>query len=73
MMNRNMTENDKQAAETFVRMIEAAGVEFTPENCLKCIGFAKDAMLAGECSVEAYYHAKNLLLSMVEVQNEWLN
>lgn len=68
-----MNTHDRQAAETFVRMIEAAGVEFTPENCLKCIGYAKDAMRAGECSVEAYFHAKKLLLSMVEVQNSWLN
>jgi hypothetical protein len=68
-----MNDRDIQMANTFVSMCERAGVEMTPENCLKCIGFAKDAMLAGECSVEAYYHAKKILLGMVEVSNVWVN
>lgn len=60
-------------ASKFETIIEEAGVDLTPENVLKCIGFAKDAMLKGECSVEAYYAAKKLLLETVEVANHWVN
>lgn len=69
----DMNTQDRKAVHNLVTLCERAGVEMTPENCLKCIGFAKDAMLAGECSVEAYYHAKNILLGMVEVSNAWVN
>lgn len=68
-----MNKLDVQQAEAFAKLIEDVGVEFTPENVLKCIGFAKDAMLKGECSVEAYYAAKKLLLDRVEVVNHWVN
>ena len=64
---------DVEIANCFADLCDKAGVEMTPENALKCIGFAKDAMQAGECSVEAYYAAKNLILGRVEVASELLN
>lgn len=64
---------DQAKAEAFEKMIEQAGVEFNAENVLKCIGFAKDAMLRGECSVETYYKAKEILLTKVEVASELIN
>lgn len=64
---------DQEKVSIFEKLIEEAGVELNAENILKCIGFAKQAMLAGECSVEAYYKAKELLLSKVECVNEWVN
>lgn len=64
---------DQAKAEMFERMIHEAGLELTAENVLKCIGFAKQAMLSGEVSVEAYYKAKEILLTKVEVASELLN
>lgn len=63
----------EKQAEHFASLIDKCGVDWTPENVLKCIGFAKDAMVRGECSVEAYYAAKKLLLEKVEVANHWVN
>lgn len=68
-----MNQFDREIAEKFVSLCDRAGVALTPENIIKCIGFARQAMLDGECSVEAYYHAKNLLLTQVETANEWIN
>ena len=68
-----MNKLDIEQAEKFAKLIEEAGVEFTPENALKCIGFARDAMKAGECSVEAFYRAKQIILSQVEVTDKWVN
>ena len=64
---------DAEIANRFADLCDKAGVEMTPENALKCIGFARDAMKSGECSVEAFYAAKNLILSRVEVASELLN
>ena len=60
-------------AEHFAKLIEESGVEMTPENVLRCIEFARRAMVAGECTVEAYYKAKFILLSEVECPSELLN
>jgi hypothetical protein len=68
-----MNRFDNECASKFADLCDKAGVEMTPENALKCIGFAKDAMEAGECSVEAFYQAKYLILSRVEVASELLN
>ena len=68
-----MNKVDLEQAEKFAKLIEDAGVEFTPENALKCIGFARDAMKAGECSVEAFYRAKQIILTQVEVTDKWVN
>ena len=68
-----MNKLDLEQAEKFAKLIEEAGVEFTPENALKCIGFARDAMRAGECSVEAFYRAKQIILTQVEVTDKWVN
>ena len=68
-----MNKLDIEQAEKFAKLIEEAGVEFTPENALKCIGFARDAMRAGECSVEAFYRAKQIILTQVEVTDKWVN
>jgi len=68
-----MNKSVQEQAEKFASLIDKCGVEWTPENVLKCIGFAKVAMLNGECSVEAYYAAKKLLLDRVEVTNYWVN
>lgn len=65
--------NVQAQAEKFTKLIENAGVEMTAENVLKCIGFAKQAMQNGECSVEAYYAAKRILLEKLEVVNQWVN
>lgn len=64
---------DQAKAELFERMIEEAGVEFSAENVLRCIEFARLAMIKGECSVEAYYKAKEILISRVECASELLN
>lgn len=64
---------DEKQAERFERLIEEAGLEFSAENILRCIEFAHAAMRKGECSVEAYYKAKELLLLKVEVASELLN
>lgn len=64
---------DQNQVSNFDKLIAEAGVELNAANILKCIGFAKQAMLAGECSVEAYYKAKELLLLKVECVNEWVN
>lgn len=68
-----MNKLDAHQAEAFAKLIEDAGIEMTPENALKCIGFARDAMRAGECSVEAFYRAKQIILSQVEVTDKWVN
>ena len=68
-----MSQFDVENAKKFSEMCDRADVEMTAENALKCIGFAREAMLKGECSVEAYYVAKNLILSKVEVLSELLN
>lgn len=68
-----MSRFDAESASKFAELCDKAGVEMTPENALKCIGFAKDAMTAGECSVEAYFVAKRLILECVEVASELLN
>ncbi len=65
--------NVQVQAEKFTKLIENAGVEMNAENVLKCIGFAKQAMQNGECSVEAYYAAKRILLEKLEVVNQWVN
>jgi hypothetical protein len=72
-MECRMNKVDLEQAEKFAKLIEDAGVEFTPENALKCIGFARDAMKAGECSVEAFYRAKQIILTQVEVTDKWVN
>lgn len=59
-------------AERFAQLVsEESGVEMTPENVLKCIEYARQAMMLGLCTVEAYYQAKNLLLEQVKCVNEW--
>lgn len=68
-----MSKVDVEQAERFANLCEEAGVELTPENALKCIGFARDAMRAGECSVEAFYRAKQIILTQVEVTDKWVN
>jgi hypothetical protein len=68
-----MTKLEIAQAERFATLCEQYGVELTPENVLRCIGYAKEAMLAGECSVEAYYSAKKILLEKVEVTDKWVN
>lgn len=68
-----MNKLDVQRAEAFAKLIEDSGLELTPENALKCIGFARDAMRAGECSVEAFYRAKQIILTQVEVTDKWVN
>lgn len=60
-------------AEKFAELIEKAGVEFNAENVLRCIGFARQAMEQGECSVEVYYQAKALLLNRLECASLWIN
>lgn len=65
--------NVQAQAEKFTKLIENAGVEMNAENVLKCIGYAKLAMQNGECSVEAYYAAKRILLEKLEVANVWVN
>jgi len=67
------TKADRLQAERFANLCDSSGVEMTPENCLKCIGFAKDAMQRGDVSVEAFFVARNLLMNMVEVSNGWTN
>lgn len=69
MMNRN----DENQAEYFTTLIEKSGIEMTAENVLRCIGFAKQAMEKGECSVEAYYRAKQILMGKIECANAWVN
>lgn len=66
------TQNEK-AVERFANMIDEAGIEMTAENVLRCIEFAKQAMKSGECSVEAFYKAKEILLMKLECANEWVN
>lgn len=68
-----MKKTIEQQAEEFASIIEKAGVEYTPENVVKCFGFAKQAMREGVCSVEAYYRAKEILLFKLECANEWVN
>lgn len=65
--------NKVEAEKAFANLCEQLGVEMTPENCLRCIEMARKAMLAGECSVEAYYAAKRLLIEKVEVASLYLN
>lgn len=63
----------QEYAEQFLQLIEQAGVEFNAENVLRCIGFARDAMLRGECSVEVYYQAKAILINRLECDTLWMN
>lgn len=68
-----MNIQDQKAVEAFETMIDEAGVEMNAENVLRCIEFAKQAMQKGECSVEAFYKAKEILLTKLECVNEWVN
>lgn len=63
----------QEHAERFAQLIEQAGVEFNAENVLRCIGFARQAMERGECSVEVYYQAKAILINRLECANLWIN
>lgn len=64
---------DVREAEKFSDLCAKSGVDMTPENALRCIAYAKQAMTDGLCSVEAYYIAKKLILEQVEVANHWVN
>lgn len=68
-----LKKTDQDYAKQFADLCDKSGVEMTPENCLLCIGFAKEAMRAGEVSVETYFAAKNLLIGRVELANDWVN
>jgi hypothetical protein len=63
----------ERKAQEFVKIIEESGIEMTPENVLRCIEIAKYAMRTGECSVEVYFQAKQILLELVECPSELLN
>jgi hypothetical protein len=64
---------DQDKAEIFEKIIEEAGLDFTPETVIKCIEIAKVAMKNGDCSVEAFYKAKEILISRLECPSELLN
>jgi hypothetical protein len=68
-----MNKTIQEQATHFATLIDKCGVDWTPENVLKCIGFAKQAMQAGEVSVEAYYKAKTILISRLECATLWMN
>lgn len=58
--------------EKFVALFGVLG-PLSAKDALKCIELARLAMLNGECSVEAYYAAKNILLSEVETPSLLIN
>jgi hypothetical protein len=58
--------------EKFVALFDKLA-PLSAKDVLKCIEFAKLAMLNGECSVEAYYAAKNILLTEVETDSLLVN
>lgn len=62
-------QNDR---ERFVALFDKLG-PLSGKDVLKCIEFAKIAMLKGECGVEAYYFAKNVLLTEVEAASPFIN
>lgn len=68
-----MNKTVEQQAEYFAELIDKCGVEWNAENALRCIEIAKQAMKNGECSVEAYYQAKFLLLNRLECATPWVN
>lgn len=45
----------------------------TPAEMLACLALAKRAMMNGEASVEAYYFAKEVLFSKLEMPSEAIN
>jgi hypothetical protein len=67
----------RQATNTeknkFLKMIEDTGVEMTPSVVLMCIEHARQMMLTGEVSVEAYYAAKNILVDRCVMTSEAIN
>lgn len=58
--------------EKLMSLFDSVG-PLSGKDVLRCIEIARDAMLRGECSVEAYYFAKKVLISEVETASLWIN
>ena len=68
-----MRQATESAKNKFLQIIEAPGVELTPAVVLVCIEHARQAMIVGEVSVEAYYAAKNILIDRCVMTSEAIN
>ena len=55
------------------KVLEEHNIVFDARYCLNCIEYGKQQMLAGECTVEAYYKAKEVLLTNLECANEFIH
>jgi hypothetical protein len=67
---RQASESDKNK---FLKIIEDTGVELTPSVVLMCIEHARQLMLNGDVTVEAYYAAKNILVDRCVMTSEAIN
>lgn len=54
--------------DRFEDVLNSFGIDtrLSAQQALQCIEFARQAMKEGSCSVEAFYRAKDLILSCVE-------
>lgn len=57
----------------FEKILEDAGVEMTAENCLRCIELAKIEMREGRFSVESFFKAKEIVMSLCVMPSEAIN
>lgn len=65
--------NFKEKFEQVFELFEKNGIQYTSRECLACIEIAKQAMKNGQCTVEAYWDAKALLINRLECNTNWEN